>query len=426
MSVMSPLVDYIQDRLPWGDDNRRRAKRRKRVANGGRGAERRQDERRLESIDWAFDPWLLGAALTLLVLGFVMVSSASVHISHKFTGEPWYYILRQGTFIALGLIAGMFVLRVRLARWEWWGPMIMIAGTVLLVAVLIPGLGREVNGASRWLNLGFFNLQVSELVKLGVVIYLASYLVRRGEEVRTSVVGFLKPMLILSIISVLLLAEPDFGATFVILMTVLAMMFLGGVRLWQFGVLAGIVVAAMSILAVTSEYRWRRLTSFVNPWDDVNNSDYQLAQSLIAIGRGEYWGVGLGESVQKLFYLPEAHTDFVFAVLSEELGLVGSVLVIALFAVIVIRAFSIGLKAEENGAPFAAYLVYGLGVWIGMQAFINIGVNLGALPTKGLTLPLMSYGGSSMVVTCVVIALMLRVDMEVRHLARQPEREKKR
>ncbi len=390
--------------------------------------DRRVLSRRLEGVNFDVDPWLAGAAVLLLVLGFILVSSASIHVAYHQTDglNPWYFSIRQSIYIALGVAVGLAVLRVRMARWEYWGPYIMLGGLALLVLVLIPGVGREVNGATRWINLVFFNLQVSELVKLGVVIYISGYLVRRGNEVRSSVKGFLKPMLVVALIAGLLLAEPDFGATVVIGVTVLGMMFLGGVRLWQFGISAALVGGMFAALAIMSPYRLARLTSFLDPWaeDVVRGSGYQLTQSLIAIGRGDVWGVGLGESVQKLQYLPEAHTDFLFAILSEETGLVGALTIIALFLVIVIRSFVIGLQAEKLGAQFSAYMAFGLGLWIGVQAFFNIGVNMGALPTKGLTLPLMSYGGSSMVVMCVAIALLLRVDMEVRHLARQAEREK--
>jgi len=406
----------------------RRDRRDRRQVDKAPNVDRRELSRRLVGVNFNVDPWLAGAAVLLLVLGFVMVSSASIHVAYKQTNElnPWFFSTRQAVYIVLGFAAAMVVLRVRMARWEYWGPYIMLGGLALLILVLIPGIGREVNGATRWINLVFFNLQVSELVKLGVVIYVAGYLVRRGNEVRSSIRGFLKPMLVVALIAGLLLAEPDFGATVVIGTTVLGMMFLGGVRLWQFGVSAALVAGVFATLAITSPYRLARLTSFLDPWaeDVVRGSGYQLTQSLIAIGRGDVWGVGLGESVQKLQYLPEAHTDFLFAILTEETGLVGALVVIALFITIVVRAFVIGLQAERVGAQFSAYIAFGLGLWIGVQAFFNIGVNLGALPTKGLTLPLMSYGGSSMVVTCIAIALLLRVDMEVRHLSRQAEREK--
>jgi cell division protein FtsW len=275
-------------------------------------------------------------------------------------------------------------------------------------------VGREVNGSTRWLHLGLFNLQASELVKLFVIVYLAGYLVRRGEEVRTTLKGFLKPLVILAALSVLLLLEPDFGTTAVMFATALGMMFLGGVRLWQFSALLALVVAVMAGVALSSPYRLERLTTFLDPWADPFNSGFQLTQALIAIGRGEWLGVGLGGSIQKLFYLPEAHTDFLFAVLAEELGLLGVMTVIVLFTLVVWRAFVIAYRAELSGNRFAGYLAYGIGMWIGLQAFINMGVNMGALPTKGLTLPLMSYGGSSIVVMCMAVALLMRVDYETR------------
>ncbi len=369
-----------------------------------------------------YDPLLVGAMIVLLSLGLIMVASASLHIAYEDYGQPWFYTIRQMIFIAIGLTAGLMVFKVPVAVWQRLGPWLLLAGLMLLLIVLIPGVGRTVNGASRWINLGVFNLQVSELMKLFVIIYLAGYLVRRGDEVRTSFQGFLKPMLVLSLVALLLLFEPDFGATVVIMATAMAMMFIGGVRLWQFSLLVMLVAAAMTLLAITSPYRMERLTTFLNPWADPFNSGFQLTQALIAIGRGEIWGVGLGSGVQKLFYLPEAHTDFLFAVFAEEFGLIGSLLVIALFVVLVMRAFAIARQAEAKEQQFAAYLAYGLGLWLSLQAFINIGVNMGVLPTKGLTLPLMSYGGSSIVVCCVAVALLLRVDYEVRRSSIQAER----
>ena len=359
---------------------------------------------------FVLDPWLLGAVLTLLALGLVMVASASISIAERQTGQPFYYLWRQGAFVAVGLLAGAVVLRTRLVYWERLGPVLLLFGLVLLIAVL--GLGREINGSTRWLGLGLFNLQPSELMKLFMVVYLAGYLVRRGDEVRSSVKGFLKPMLLVALTGGLLLAEPDFGATAVVTATVLGMMFLGGVRLWQFGVLFALILGAAGALVLTAPYRMARLTSFIDPWADPFDSGFQLTQALIAFGRGEWFGVGLGGSIQKLFYLPEAHTDFLFSVLAEELGLVGVLLVIGLFALLVWRAFVIGRVAQQAGNRFAACLSYGLGLWLGMQAFINLGVNMGVLPTKGLTLPLMSYGGSSIVVTCMACALLLRVSHE--------------
>ena len=291
---------------------------------------------------------------------------------------------------------------------------LLVLGAALLVMVLIPGVGRQVNGSTRWLPFGIFNLQASELVKLFVIVYLAGYLVRRGDEVRNSIKGFLKPLAILALLSLLLLMEPDFGSTAVMFATALGMMFLGGVRLWEFFALLGVVVAAMAGLALSSPYRLERLTTFLNPWADPFDSGFQLTQALIAFGRGEWFGVGLGSGIQKLFYLPEAHTDFVFAVIAEELGMVGAMTVLLLFACVIWRAFLIARRAERLDKPFAAYIAYGIGLWIGIQSFINLGVNMGVLPTKGLTLPLMSYGGSSIIAMCMAIALLLRVDIELR------------
>lgn len=359
---------------------------------------------------YVLDVHLLGAVLILLALGLVMVMSASVSIGERQMGDPFHYLWRQAAFVSAGLFAAYLVLQIRLVYWERLGPYFLLFGLLLLGLVLLTG--REVNGSMRWLAMGPFNLQPSELMKLFMVVYLAGYLVRRGDEVRSSVKGFLKPMLLVGLVGVLLMLEPDFGATAVILATVLGMMFLGGVCLWQFGLLFLVMSGATALLAVSSPYRVARLTSFVNPWADPFDSGFQLTQALIAFGRGEWLGVGLGGSIQKLFYLPEAHTDFLFAVLAEELGLLGTLLVIALFAILVWRAFVIGQVALQGGNRFAAYLAFGLGLWMGLQAFINLGVNMGVLPTKGLTLPLMSYGGSSILVSCIACALLLRVSHE--------------
>jgi cell division protein FtsW len=378
---------------------------------------------RTETSRLGFDPWLVGAIVLLLALGLVMVSSASLHLSERQFGDPWHYTIRQLAFIGLGVGAMLVIGRVPFAFWERMSPTLLIVGIVMLALVLLPVLGREVNGAKRWLNLILFKLQVSELVKLFVIIYLAGYLVRRGDELRASVKGFAKPLALLGVISVLLLLEPDFGATTVIMLTALSMIFLAGVRLWQYGVLASLVAMILAALAFSSPYRVQRLTTFLDPWADPFASGFQLTQALIAIGRGEWFGVGLGAGVQKLFYLPEAHTDFVFSVLAEELGFIGSVLVIGLFVMLVFRAFAIARRAEQVGAHFVAYVVYGIALWIGLQAFINIGVNMGVLPTKGLTLPLMSYGGSSVIVSCAAVALLLRADRETRQMGRQAARE---
>lgn len=362
---------------------------------------------------------------TLLVLGLVMMASASITTADRAFGEPFYYLERQLLFVGLGLLAAVPVLRVPLEMWQKFSPLLLALAFTLLILVLLPGLGRQVNGATRWLPLGVFQLQVSEVAKLLTLVYLAGYLVRRNQELRESVWGFLKPMGLLAMICMLLLLEPDFGAAVVLLASALGMMYLAGVRIWQFAALLLATGGVMAALAYFSPYRWARVVSFLNPWEDPFNSGFQLVQSLIAFGRGEWFGVGLGGSVQKLFYLPEAHTDFLLAVLAEELGVVGTVLVIGLFTVLVWRAVLIGARAERVGRFFSAYVAYGIGLWIGIQAFVNVGVNMGVLPTKGLTLPLLSYGGSSMVVTCVSLALLLRIGHETaqRELSeREPRR----
>lgn len=361
-----------------------------------------------------FDYALLVAVLMLMAIGLVMVGSASIAIADRELGQPFYYLLRQAMYVGVGLSIGAIVLRVPLEIWERVSALLLIGGILLLIVLLLPGVSRSINGSTRWLSLGFINLQPSEFMKLFVVVYLASYLVRRGEEVRTRVLGFLKPMLLLAMIALLLLMEPDLGASAVIFATALGMMFLAGVRLWQFGVLISLILGAVALLTITSPYRMERITAFINPWADPFDTGFQLTQSLIAFGRGEWFGLGLGGSIQKLFYLPEAHTDFVFAVLAEELGLFGSIGVVLLFIFIVWRAFGIARQAQALEMNFAAYVAYGISLWLAMQAFINIGVNMGVLPTKGLTLPLMSYGGSSMLVSCVAVGLLIRVDIETR------------
>jgi cell division protein FtsW len=360
------------------------------------------------------DAGLALAALALMLLGLVMVSSASITMADRQLGQPFYFVLRQAIHLGLGLLLAALVLRVKLVVWERGSFVWLALALALLTLVLIPGLGREVNGSVRWLVLGPLRLQVSEPAKLLLILYLAGYLVRRGEEVRTQVAGFLKPMGVMVLAAILLLLEPDFGAMVVLMSTVLGMTFLAGVRLWQFAVLLGMALSAFALLAITSPYRLARLTAFLNPWADPFNSGFQLTQSLIAIGRGDLFGVGLGASIQKLFYLPEAHTDFIFSVLAEEFGLVGVLVVIALYAFVVWRAFAIAEVARQGQQPFAAYLAYGIGIWIGLQSVINMGVSMGLLPTKGLTLPLLSYGGSSLLVMCVAVALLLRIDYETR------------
>ncbi|TVT58638.1 MAG: putative lipid II flippase FtsW [Sedimenticola thiotaurini] len=354
---------------------------------------------------------LIIAAVALLGLGLVMVASASLH---RINDAPFYYMNRHLIAIALGLVGCLIVTQIPVAYWERSGALLYFVGLFLLILVLIPGVGRQANGATRWILLGPFNLQSSEFMKLFMVIYIAGYLVRRQLEVALSVWGFIKPMLLLVIACSLIMVQPDFGTTTVILATAMGMLFLGGVPLWQFAILIGLAGTSLAGLVLLSPYRLQRVTAFLDPWADVENSGYQLAQALIAFGRGEWFGVGLGSGIQKQFYLPEAHTDFLMAVIGEEFGLLGTLVVVALFAVIVWRAFRTGMRAEQLNQRFAAYVAYGLGLWIGMQAFINMGVNVGLLPTKGLTLPLMSYGGNSIIVAMLVVAMLVRIDYELR------------
>ena len=357
---------------------------------------------------------LLSSAVALAMLGLVMVSSASITIADRELGQPLYYALRQAIYIGLGLFGGVLLFRVRLAMLERLGMTLLLSAFVLLLLVLVPGVGIEVNGATRWISTGLFRLQVSEPAKLCFIIYLAGYLARHQESVRTQLTGFLKPVGLFFLVSLLLLVEPDFGSSVVLGATVMGMIFLAGVRLVHFAGAASLAGLLLGGAAVSSSYRMERLKTFLDPWADPFDSGFQLTQSLMAIGRGEWFGVGLGSSIQKLFYLPEAHTDFVFAVLAEELGLLGVVVIIALYSVLVWRAFVIAAQAVRADNPFASHLAYGIGIWFGLQSFINIGVNMGLLPTKGLTLPLMSYGGSSMIVMCAALALLLRIDYETR------------
>ena len=361
-----------------------------------------------------WDRWLLVSTLALLGLGLVLVASASIAIADRASGEPLYYFVRQLIFMALGFAAAAFCLGVPSENWIRARYLLLTGAFVLLVAVLLPGVGREVNGAVRWLTLGPVGLQVSEPARLMILLYLASYVAVRQEALRTELKSFLRPLGFVIAACVLLMAQPDFGATTVLMATALAVLFAGGVKPRYFIVMMVLAAAALGVLAMGSEYRLRRLTSFMDPWADPYNAGFQLTQSLIAIGRGEWFGVGLGAGVQKLFYLPEAHTDFVFAVFAEEFGLAGVVIMLLLYAILLWRAFAIAAAAAAREQVFHASLAFGLGVWLGAQAFVNIGVNMGLLPTKGLTLPLVSYGGSSLIVCMAAVGLLLRLSHETR------------
>jgi len=373
-----------------------------------------------------FDPVLLTIVMTLLLGGLVVLATASISISDNLVGEPFYYVERQLLAAAIGVVAGVVCLFIPMQVWRSIGPLMLLAGLGLLFIVLLPGVGYEVNGSRRWVRFGILNLQVSEPARLCFMIYLAGYLVRRNKDLRENFGGFLKPMLLMSLACVALLAEPDFGAAIVLLTTALTMLFVAGARIRDFLLFFAAALVAMVILAITSPYRMKRLTGFLDPWADPFDSGFQLTQSLIAIGRGEWFGVGLGNGVQKLFYLPEAHTDFVFAVFAEEFGLAGSIILIALFAALLWRVFRLAMHASEMDRCFEAYLAIGIATWLGLQAFINVGVNMGMLPTKGLTLPLVSYGRSSLIVTMIAIGMLLRIHHELAVDAAAPNRRRHR
>jgi cell division protein FtsW len=359
------------------------------------------------------DPVMMLISMALLFGGFVILASASITISDNSVGEPFFYVERQLVAAIIGGAAAFACLFVPMRVWQRLSPLMLLTGIALLCLVLVPGVGHEVNGSTRWVRFGVINLQVSEPARLCLFIYLAGYVVRQQKALREQFVGFLRPMLVLTLSCALLLAQPDFGAAIVLLATALIILFVGGARIRDFLLFFSTTLIAMTALAMTSPYRMKRLTGFLDPWSDPFDSGFQLTQSLIAIGRGEWFGVGLGGSVQKLFYLPEAHTDFVFAVFAEEFGLLGSLILIGLFIALLWRIFRLALRASSAEKYFEAYLAIGLGTWFGLQAFTNFAVNMGLLPTKGLTLPLISYGRSSLIVTMVSIGLLMRIHHEL-------------
>jgi cell division protein FtsW len=364
-----------------------------------------------------FDFVVIASAGALIATGLVMVYSASVSIAEKSAqGTYTYYLMRHAIALGIALPCALVVFQLPMRVWQRLAPALFVAGAVLLVLVLIPGIGKEVNGSQRWLPLKFFSLQPSELMKLCVVLYAADYTVRKAAVMNSVTRSFLPMLAVMLLTGALLLQEPDFGAFAVITVIGLTILFLGGMNWKLFAGMFALLISGFVTLIMTSPYRMRRLTSFMNPWDDPLGRGYQLSHSLIAFGRGEWVGVGLGGSIEKQFYLPEAHTDFLLAVIAEELGFIGVAAVIALFVVLTMRAFAIGRVAATLEREFAALTAQGIGVWIAAQAIINMGVNMGLLPTKGLTLPLVSFGGSALLANCLALAILLRVDWENRQL----------
>ena len=364
-----------------------------------------------------YDKLFVGTIVCLIMMGLMMVSSSSVMMATKNYHQPFYFLIRQSIYLSIGFVMAMIVMRLDTRFWEKNSFGLLLICLLMMIVVLIPGIGKIVNGSRRWLAIGPIGIQVSELAKLLVILYMSSYLVRQSYRTNHQILGFLKPMLVLSIIAILLLLEPDFGATVVIVSTVMMMLFLSGVRWIYYIIMIVMVMLSLAALAVASPYRVARLTAFLNPWADQFKSGYQLTQALIAFGRGGWFGQGLGDSIQKMFYLPEAHTDFLFAVIGEELGFVGIFTIVVLYALIFWRGLAIGFQAFQQRRLYAAFVAYGLTCWLVFQALINMGVNSGMLPTKGLTLPFLSYGGASLVVNCIVIALLLRIDHENRWFA---------
>ena len=368
-----------------------------------------------------YDHTLVWASVLLLALGLVMVYSSSIAIAEgsRITGQqPTYYLMRHGMFLAVSILLATVAFQFPLRFWQQAAPYLFLLGAGLLTLVLIPGVGREVNGSQRWLSLYFFNLQPSELMKLFAVLYAADYTVRKAAYMHSLSKGFTPMFVVMLLVGGLLLREPDFGAFAVVTVIAMGCLFLGGMTWRPFAGLIAMLVAGFVLLIWISPYRMQRMAGFMDPWADPFGKGYQLSHALIAFGRGEWLGVGLGGSVEKLFYLPEAHTDFLLAVIAEELGFAGVALVIMLFALIVVRAFAIGRQAAALERYFPALVAHGIGLWLGVQAIINMGVNMGVLPTKGLTLPLLSFGGSGIAANCCALAILLRVDWENRQLMR--------
>ena len=377
---------------------------------------------RLDELEGRFDPWLLATTLALACLGVVMVASSSIAITEGMHVGPFYFLNRHLLFLGGGIVLAIGLMRTELKEVEKHSHLLLALCFLVLLLVWVPGIGRTVNGARRWLNFGVANFQAVEAVKLMFIVWLSSYLVRNRDAIGDSWPVLLKPLGVAGALVAMLLVQPDFGSASLILAVTVGMVWLGGARIRNLAIPAAVAVAAMAFIVVLEPYRVRRLTSFRDPWADPFNDGFQLTQALIAIGRGEWTGVGLGASVQKLFYLPEAHTDFIFSVTAEELGFVGVCAIIGLFAVFTWRAMSVGLRCLRARRPFSGYCAFGVGLWISLQAFVSMGVNLGILPTKGLTLPLISSGGSSVLMTCAAMGLLLRVSYELDRAERKAAR----
>ena len=373
---------------------------------------------RLDAIGGRFDPWLLGVSIALACMGVVMVGSAAIAGGGVDAG-PWYFLSRHAMFLAGGLVLATIAMRTELKWVEHHSRLLLLACAILLLLVFVPGIGKTVNGARRWINLGVSNFQAVEAVKLLYIVWLASYLKRFSEDVAVTWYAMLKPVGVVGMLVVLLLAQPDFGSSVLLLGITACMLVLGGAPVRRIALPILLMLPALVLLVVFEPYRMRRVTSFMDPWQDQLGAGYQLSNALMAIGRGEWFGVGLGASVQKLSYLPEAHTDFIFSVIAEELGLVGVCLVIGMYALLAGRAFWLGLKCAEMKRHFAAYIAFGVALWMSLQSLVSMGVNLGMLPTKGLTLPLISSGGSSVLMTCAALGVLLRVSYEYDRAARQ-------
>ncbi|MEG3050388.1 MAG: putative lipid II flippase FtsW [Thermomonas sp.] len=373
---------------------------------------------RVDDIGGRFDPWLLGVSIMLACTGVVMVGSAAVAGAGMDVG-PWYFLSRHVMFLAVGLVLAAIAMRTELKMIEQYSQLLLLGCFVLLLLVYVPVLGSTVNGARRWINLGVSKFQVVEAVKVLYIVWLASYLKRYSEDVAITWMAMLKPVAVVGALVVLLLMQPDFGSSVLLLGITICMLLLGGAPIQRIILPILLMVPALVLLVVFEPYRMRRVTSFMDPWQDQLGAGYQLSNALMAIGRGEWLGVGLGASVQKLSYLPEAHTDFIFSVIAEELGFAGAFMVVAMYVLLAGRAFWLGLKCVEMKRHFSGYIAFGIALWMALQSLVSIGVNLGLLPTKGLTLPLISSGGSSVLMTCAALGLLLRVSWEYDRAARQ-------